>query len=230
MDVDVNDDLKTIRFATVSSIQLYDFFFHRENGLAAFLRRHGTSIGAISELSLDSFLVEDREKFIKSCLAWKKFLFNDSGKPRSHDVTLTLDDQKHLPDFRGGASQFTVLYIDGLKLMESEDRLRLRFSGSRYKNAKVNWNIGDVSDVVISAENEETGKRASVCLSGGPLALLAYLYANGNKVNMFGDTIWRVEIKLPDPARATELHQENISIQTSSRWHDTFPDPIQWAK
>jgi len=229
IDVDTNGNLKTIRFATVSPREIHDFFFHPQNGLETFIRRHGTGIGSGRESSLNSFWMEDRKIFIKRCLAWKKFLFDDAGKPKAHHVAIRLDDQENSSDFHDGRSQFTVLYMDGLQSTEPDARLRLRFSGSRYKDAKINWNVGDVSEIVILAENEETGKQASARLTGGPLALLTYIYANGNKTDIFGDAIWRVAIRLPDSERTNELHQENISIKLSFQWAETFPEPIRWA-
>jgi len=239
--VDHINNLTTISFPTASLEEMYEFL----KGMEDFRERHGAGIE----------LGADRKEFIEGCLKWKNFLFSDDGKPKTHRVTVSLAEDQ-APRDGSAASRFTVLYMDGLKLQESDDRPerkwmkkdghktgglnskesddrpRLRFSGSSYKKEDACWSAGVMEEndlkFAITAENEETGKQAEMRLTGGDLALLPYVRMNGKKKFRFGNAVWSVNANLPDPEGAEELISESIVIRINFQWDAELPEPMRW--
>jgi hypothetical protein len=176
----VNNNVRKLMFVTQTKNDLHDFFFAPDKGLEAFAKRYNLT-AADSSAADATFLSGKPEKlFFENCLAWRDFLFDKDGRPRKHQIRITLDD-KQGENSLNAQKYFTQLLMSGLE-NDKDKSIRLRFSGQKFKSATINWDIGSSADVSMEAKNEETGVTTEIQMSGGSLALPAYVYWEGKRL------------------------------------------------
>ncbi len=183
--------------------------------------------GTLSSEALE--LSPAQKNFLQKCLAWKKFLFDDQGHVKNHSLEVVLDTG------RQGSGLYTTLYFEGLKNSQGAP-LSLRFSGQHYKRSQTEWNLRSASEIRIEAKNEETGADAGMNISGGSLALPAYILTNGTMEDDIGLSEWAMDIKLSDSMKigseglnnADNFEATFISIPVRFIWDETIPDGIIW--
>ena len=176
----VNNNVRKLLLVTQTKNDLHDFFFAPDKGLESFAKRYNLTV-ADSSAADATFLSGQAEKaFFENCMAWRDFLFDKDGRPRKHQVRITLDD-KQGENSLNAQKYFTQLLMSGLE-NDKDKSIRLRFSGQKFKSATINWDIGSNADVSMEAKNEETGVTTEIQMSGGSLTLPAYVFWEGRKV------------------------------------------------
>ena len=207
----------SLEYPTASSADLAEFFFGSD-GLDSFIKEHEL----LSEKS-GRALENNRKNFLRRCLAWKKFLFNQGRQPRIHSVRTTLTRSLGplllSSDEKDAGKWFTNLDIDGLPTSKNMDRLRLRFSGEKYRNGHVRWSTDDPIDKLITInayDQGQSGRTASVTISGGDLFLPAFVKSSAGKSGL-------VKIRMPDGG------DQYFATALKFRWDENIPPLIGWV-
>jgi membrane protein implicated in regulation of membrane protease activity len=218
----------SLEYKMVSLKELHDFFFSDPNGLMKLAELYDlTEIEHNSSGS--AFLSSDQIDFLKKCLAWKQFVFDDQRRPKKHRVVVLIDSGNNRSS-RAGA-MFTSLQFKGLYL-ENGAPLILRFSGSQHKRKEFLWDPRSVNQISIDARHVEKTAQAGITVSGGALTLPAFIISSGNRQD---STVlhneWFLDIGLPNvfgSGIATSDESDLIYIPIRFLWDEDLPDSIQW--
>lgn len=231
----VDNSIRKLAFSTATKGDLQDFFFAPGNGLEAFAKKYNLLDAAVSPADdAASPLGQADKAFLKKCLAWRNFLFDKDGKPRSHQVRITLDDEQGKS---GSSAQkyFTQLNITGLE-NDKDKSVRLRFSGQKFKTATINWEIGSNPEIIMEAKNEETGLASAIKISGGNLVFPAYVLWEGKKESSSSSSELRFNMLFPKgAAEATaNVPEKGVSashyeVPVTISWDQALPENIQWS-
>ncbi len=233
----IDGNLRTLTIQVGSAAVLNDFFFATDNGFESFVKKYGLLQTKPSGDASLSFLSESQKQFLKDCQEWRQFLFDESGRPKSHRVEVVIDDAR---DQAGqAAARFTQLLFNGLE-DDKRKPLRLRFSGNRYKRGEAVWDLHSPPAVTIEAKNEETGMKTSLRITGGSIGLPAYLIISGNRIESTRLSEWSVAMQMPEslviaPAKDGETavvrQQPGFAIvPLMVSFDQVLPGPVTWPR
>ena len=230
----VANSIRKLAFSTATKGDLQDFFFAPGNGLEAFAKKYNLlDPGPASPDDGASTLGPADKAFVKKCLAWRNFLFDKDGKPRSHQVRITLDDDLGKSGLNA-QKYFTQLNITGLE-NDKDKSVRLRFSGQKFKTATVNWEIGSNPEIIMEAKNEETGLATAIKISGGNLVFPAYVLWEGKRDSSTPSGELRFNMLFPKAAADAPANVPEKGVSTSYyevpvtiSWDQALPENIQW--
>ena len=194
--------------ATLTISEFDTFFLDPKYGLSALLMHYKPK---------DKF--NEIHRYIVNCQAWGDFLYDKLGRPKVHDVNVSIE-----PSDSKVAKRFTSLNIQGLKNKQNNRGLRLRFSG-KYKFAEGLWSLNKENDFIARFTNDETGKEATLLIEGGDIAFPAYLLLNGRRVAGSDNKKWLINLKVPDIESGA---QSEVSINAIFDWDEPLPYYIPW--
>ncbi len=229
-----SNNVRKLSLITASKGELHDFFFSPDDGLEAFADRyHITDTDSSNKKHKVSSVTRETQDFLVKCLAWRSFLFDRDGRPRSHQVRITLEDE-HGQNGISAQTTFTKLTMTGLE-NDKDKSVRLRFSGQKYKAATINWQIGLNSEISMEAKNEETGLTTTIKIDGGNIGFPAYVFWEGNLkernssgelgLNMlFPKSVAPLLIKVEAGSVGLSYYRVPVTIS----WDQALPETIQW--
>lgn len=231
----VANNVRKLAFSTATKGDLQDFFFAPGNGLEAFAKKYNLLDTTSSPADDAGFPLGPADKaFLKKCLAWRNFLFDKDGKPRSHQVRITLEEDQGKSGL-SAQKYFTQLNITGLE-NDKDKAVRLRFSGQKFKSATINWEIGSNPEILMEAKNEETGLATAIKISGGNLVLPAYVLWEGKKESSHSSGELRFNMLFPKgAAEATAnvpekgVNASYYEVPVTISWDQALPENIQWS-
>ena len=228
------NNARKLALATATKGDLQDFFFAPGNGLEAFAKKYNLTEASPPQAGDSAFPASQLDKqFLEKCLAWRNFLFDRDGRPRSHQVRITLEDDQG----KGGLSAqkyFTQLVVIGLE-NDREKSVRFRFSGQKYKTATINWEIGSNPEISMEAKNEETGLMTAIKISGGNLIFPAFIFTEGKKEYRSPTGEFHLNMLFPktgsDPAGALQegaVASPYYVVPVTISWDQALPDSLRW--
>ena len=208
--------------------ELHGFYFSETHGFSSLADKYHfkqLSKDQIRRLNLNSF----QKTFIQNCMAWRNFLFDTEGRPRTHRLDVILDSEDSR-DMRA-ATLFTTLQFSGLK-NDKGNPIRLRFSGERHKRKEILWDPQSVSQIRVEARHVEQASRSELSLPRGSFALPAFILSHGSRgLGTVLDNEWSMEIRLPDTTQegiSTPEDLAYIPVPVRFIWDEDIPDNIEW--
>jgi hypothetical protein len=184
-------------------------------GLDELLEKRKEVISELPDLPKElTELSEDKKDFLEACNKWQDFLFDKNREEKKHDIKITLLDSD-------AGKEFTVMYIEGLSDRQSS-RLRFRFSGSSYKEAQGEWIVKSSPKIKIEALDDTGGEKKEWNLTGGDVALPAYVFTRGERTDRLNNKEWDLKIELSGL-------KDNI-INLNITWDQSIPETIKWPE
>ncbi len=230
----ISNNVRKLALRTATKSDLQDFFFAPGNGLEAFAKKYNLTEASPPQAGDSAFPAGQLDKlFLEKCLVWRNFLFDKDGRPRSHQVRITLEDDQGKSGLNA-QKYFTQLVITGLE-NDQEKSVRLRFSGQKYKTATINWEIGANPEISMEAKNEETGLATAIKISGGNLVFPAYSVMEGKKDNRGSSAESRITMLFPrvgpDPGGTLQeggVASPYYSVPVTLSWDQALPESLRW--
>ncbi len=204
--------------STVPSDAFRDYYFQAENGFDRIVERYNLR----NELKKSVF--SKRYQFVKNSLGWRDFLYDETGRLKIHTFKIYLNE-----DNTEVAERFTVLKLQGLLGEKNDDQLRLRFSGKSYKTAQGRWSLDAEEEISAVIMNEETRETRKLMISGGSLALPAYISHYGRRAGSSDRKKWIVEMLLPVDENGSP-EPKALTIKITFEWDEDLPDRIPWPR
>ena len=231
----IEGNIRVVASQNAQSEELNAFFFSKEYGLEVFAERYGLLGNSADNDSSIHFLSSSQKKFLTKCKNWRDFLFDAQGLPKAHSIEIKIDSSDQLSE--QAAALFTQLLFNGLE-NEQRKTLRLRFSGSRYKQGKIKWDLNTSSIITIEAKNEETGQKTALRLTGGSMAFPSYIASAGHKIKSTRLSHWGLTLKLPETLSESDQNDRRSPylrrlpgfalVPLNIVMDETLPEPINW--
>lgn len=206
-------DVISKHHSTVSSRNFYDFCFDDTLGVDVLEKKYDL------KKAIKKHPGREKNRFIKSCIHWKDFLYDQNKASKIHAIKISLSD-----DNLNVSKKFTVLKISGLDKEVESNTLKLRFSGKRYKSTKGVWHLDQDVPVQFLLENEETRISSSLILSENDFSFPAYIVNNGTKTRSSSSREWKLAMEFFDKDATGGSVRINMIIE----WDESLPEYIPW--
>ena len=177
-------------------------FFLEEDGIGGILTRYRLTLYLQQKKDLPDVLTGAQKDFVKTCDAWRTFLFKDDAE---RTQSIQVEYEPFLDQVAPAKSPLGQRFTKVRLTAPGGFDVTFRPSSEKARAKKTDWKpeaVGQDAALVARATNEDSGAETTAEFRGGSLSLLAYVTKLGTPERGRERRSWLVRIEVPDPAGA----------------------------
>ncbi|KPA13226.1 type VI secretion protein VasK [Candidatus Magnetomorum sp. HK-1] len=191
--------------------------------LKQFFKEYDTFLQSINIKDIEDlkqFLDKNLIKFIKECIVWRRFLYNDQYEPRTHDITISYNFDKHKNKLYYAGNNYNLIEIEICETVKGS----FETSNIGISKTSVAWSISSNELRIRGIDWTDTSKIAEKIINGCNLSLIGYA-----KSASFYD--FQMDVIRKENQNKCKSDNCKVLVPLSFKCtKTTTPDIIEWPK